>query len=339
MTKKKKNTPSTTIDNSNFEAFRAQLPEEIQNMMDVFKINSFDEILELSMLMGIDPDKVMAHAKEHGGQLPSQEDVAFDDNDPRGDAYRFLHNAHFGTPNDKEDYDDEEFNEDDYLALSDDEDDIFSLPQVKFISDQVVKEYHMRIKLNNSPVPIWREVKVPSNITMELFAFVIMDAMGWENEHLHLFRDKDILYKNRVQIAEETHMPFFINRNAPRSGEDYSIADVFTEKGKRIKFEYDFGDSWEHDVWLKGINEYMPDNQPGFYVVGGKGACPPEDCGGVWGYSDLLMLNKKQRKTSDEKERLAWYNIDRFYDENFFASEMASELLEDLWYYVNEENE
>ena len=205
-----------------------------------------------------------------------------------------------------------------------------TIPKVLFIEDREQKEFHLRIKLNNAPVPVWREIKVPSNISLEFLAYIIEEAMGWWHEHLHMFRDKDTLYKNRKKIkAEEEMYAWHKSRSLPT--EDYALSDLLPQKGKRVKYEYDFGDSWVHDVWMKGVEDYTGDHQPGLYLVKAKGACPPEDCGGVWGYSDLLYLKNKKRKTSDDKERLEWYGIDRNFDENAIDQEMLADYLEDMW--------
>ena len=90
----------------------------------------------------------------------------------------------------------------------------------------------------------------------------------------------------------------------------FTLSDLLTEKGVRMKLDYDYGDSWEHDVWVKGIREYAKGEKPRIFVVSGHGECPPEDCGGVWGYTELLELTHKKKLTKDERERLKWYYMD-----------------------------
>jgi len=50
-------------------------------------------------------------------------------------------------------------------------------------------------------------------------------------------------------------------------------------------YTYDFGDGWEHDIVLEKV--LPPDPVVGLSCLAGKGACPPEDCGGAWGYANL----------------------------------------------------
>lgn len=188
-----------------------------------------------------------------------------------------------------------------------------------------VKEYHVRIKLNNIDLKIWREVKVPSNITLQALGELLLEVMGWMLEHLYQFRIKDTYYCSKQQIDDSMF---------PENDRDYSkvtLSDVLTEKGVRMKLEYDFGDSWEHDVWVKGIREYAKGEKPSITFVTGQGECPPEDCGGVWGYTELLELTKKQKLTKEERERLKWYEMDSKsgFDPDFCDIDYFEEVAED----------
>ena len=171
-----------------------------------------------------------------------------------------------------------------------------------------VKEYHVRIKLNNIDLKIWREVKVPSNITLQALAEMLLEVMGWMMEHLYQFRFKGQYYCSKEQI-ENSMFPMEDNGFSK-----YALSDLLTEKGVRMKLEYDFGDSWEHDVWVKGIREYDKGEKPSITFVNGHGECPPEDCGGVWGYAELLELTKKKKLTAEERERLEWYEMSKEFD-------------------------
>ena len=168
-----------------------------------------------------------------------------------------------------------------------------------------VKEYHVRIKLNNIDLKIWREVKVPSNITLQALAELLLEVMGWMMEHMYQFRFKGVYYCSKEQIDDSMF---------PSQDMDFSkvtLSDLLSEKGVRMKLEYDYGDSWEHDVWVKGIREYDKGEKPSITFVNGHGECPPEDCGGVWGYADLLELTKKKKLTEEEQEQLEWYQMDK----------------------------
>lgn len=303
------------IKGKDFVIFYKQLPAKIQQMLDNFGISSFEDMLGLSAIMGIDFDKVNDYYEKNGkdAPMPSMEEIAFDDGNPMKGLAQMINR---GCQEDDDEYDDE--------------DDPFAFPESCFIGDNP-KEYHIRIKLKDAPVPVWREVKVPSNITLELFAFVVNDVMGWTNTHLHQFRTKTNTFKNTVCIKQDGELFGFFQRVTTLDTNKYAISHIFKEKKDRVKYEYDFGDSWEHEIWLKGIRDYEPDEQPCFKIVKGVGQCPPEDCGGVWGYAELLEILQKKRKSADDKERLEWYCIEEDYEPNEFDIEYHQSLLEDDW--------
>lgn len=302
--------------NKDFHEFCKELPQEMQEMLQAFGISSFTDLMGFSAMLGIDPEKVIEHDRKHPGQtleeLPPVEEFMLDEDHP-------LYNNKI---QDLFDYETD--------------DDPFFLPEHVFIGDKVM-EYHIRIKLNNAPLPIWRELKVPSNITLEVLSFLIIAAMGWENIHLHQFKKGNVFFKNTACINQDRElMPF--NRATVKDTNDFSLAQILVKKGDRMKYEYDFGDSWEHEIWVKGIREYAPDEIPDVIVVNGKGTCPPEDCGGVWGYEDLLRIHAKKCRTKEDKERLRWYHMyDSYFIPEECSIEAAQEAVSEVWYDLTEE--
>ncbi len=94
--------------------------------------------------------------------------------------------------------------------------------------------------------------------------------------------------------------------------------------------EYDLGDSWEHEVKLSSIKEYASDECRQIKFIGGKCACPPEDCGGVWGYENLISLwNKSKDDSLDdyEKEELEWAGVDEEFDPEYIDTENCKEIV------------
>lgn len=91
---------------------------------------------------------------------------------------------------------------------------------------------------------------------------------------------------------------------------DYSglrVSDLVDGHGSdfRMGYEYDFGDSWQHEVVLEEVTE----SQPGIKYprcVDGQRACPPEDVGGVWGFIDFLdaIANPDH---SEHEDMLEWH--------------------------------
>ena len=112
---------------------------------------------------------------------------------------------------------------------------------------------------------------------------------------------------------------------------------VLQPKGERMMFQYDFGDSWDHDLWVKGARDYALDEEPEIKLLKAHGECPPEDCGGVWGYAVLLDLNKKKRKSAEDKDRLEWYDIPKNFDPEDCDLEWLQDDVEELWLRIKEE--
>lgn len=212
------------------------------------------------------------------------------------------------------------------------------LPKDKFIGKSK-REFHIRIRLNDAPVKIWRELVVPSNITLELLAYVLIQAMGWEHEHLYQFIGKgNVYYVNTQQLKEQENSFFgFLSRTEHRNSEKTSLEMALQPKGERMKFEYDFGDSWTHDLWVKDARDYAAGEEPVIKLLKGQGACPPEDCGGVWGYADLLELRQKKRKSADDRDRLEWYGISKDFDPEDSDLEGLQDDVDALWEEIKEE--
>ena len=307
------------------------LSTEIKKRLEELGITKPDELLTMMRICGIDINKMIDIARsDRNIDDVKLEEIQFDEDNPEGNFFRnYMANM---EDDDDESWDDEDENWDDEDEDKGVFDSFYYIPKGLFIDNVDAQEYHIRIKLNHTPLKIWRELKVPSNMSMELLAKLLIIAMGWEDEHLHQFAVPNgkhtVHYKSTQDLKQEDDffIPFF---SRCENSDKTPINQVLTQKGKRIRFEYDFGDSWEHDVWVKGIRDYEPGETPKVTFVKGQGQCPPEDCGGVWGYEELLELCQKKRKSADDRERLDWYGINpKYYDPDFFDSEMCAEDIE-----------
>lgn len=134
---------------------------------------------------------------------------------------------------------------------------------------------HLRVALRDSNPEIWREFHVPDDLTLGELHVVLQVVMGWYDCHLHQFLHKKKCYG----VPSDDDWREVINEDSIR------ISDIFLRKGSRIEYEYDFGDGWIHDIVSLGKAD---PGTPVFRVSGGAMACPPEDCGGIWGYYELL---------------------------------------------------
>lgn len=135
-------------------------------------------------------------------------------------------------------------------------------------------EYVLKVTLDDTKPPVWRRLVVPDNFTFNLLHKAIQVAMGWENAHLHDFFDR----KSRKSYKGKTVISKFFQ----------------AQLKKKLTYNYDFGDNWTHTVLLEKLNPYDP-SKTYPQCIGGKLACPPEDCGGVCGFEMMVGGLKKLR--------------------------------------------
>jgi hypothetical protein len=135
--------------------------------------------------------------------------------------------------------------------------------------------YQIKVTLRGSKPPIWRRIQVPGDIRLDRLHTVLQIVMGWEDYHLHAFTihgasygqpDRELGHLNEARVR---------------------LSEVVDEEKTRFLYEYDFGDSWEHELLVEKI---LPP-EPGVSYprcIAGKRSGPPEDCGGIWGYADFV---------------------------------------------------
>lgn len=197
-----------------------------------------------------------------------------------------------------------------------DDDDFFNFSgKLECLPVLPVRKYTLRIKLRGISPSIWRKIEVPSNVKLTSLAEIIITAMEWYNEHLHQFRTKDKVYYATAQKDDD------IDTNW---GGDFSINQLLKKEKDKVVFEYDFGDSWEHDVVLSKVEDYDKDEPHIVKLISGKRACPPEDCGGVWGYYDLCET-MKYPYSKHARELKEWLGY-KFDPEEFWLEDVQEEI-------------
>ncbi len=148
--------------------------------------------------------------------------------------------------------------------------------------------YQFKISLKNIRPPIWRRIQVPEDYTFWDLHVAIQDAMGWWEAHLHAFK----VMNPQKGIEEEIGIPdegFADLEHRILAGWKQKISKYFSAQNDKALYIYDFGDYWEHELKLEKI--IASDKQKDYPIcVAGRRACPPEDCGGPWGYADLLEV-------------------------------------------------
>lgn len=141
--------------------------------------------------------------------------------------------------------------------------------------------YQLKITLMDAKPPIWRRILVSANVSLDIFHLILQETMGWMNEHLHQFTAHGASYG-----------PRFNDLSGELEYEDearYRLSQLLNQEKDSLKYEYDFGDSWEHKITLEKILPHDSTVQVPVCIKGKRNG-PPEDCGGVWGYDHLVEI-------------------------------------------------
>jgi hypothetical protein len=151
------------------------------------------------------------------------------------------------------------------------------------------KIFQIQIALKNFKPKIWRRILIPSDLLLTNFHKIIQTTMGWTNSHLHQFEKNRIFYSVKFEDDDD----FWDDMNqVDYKKKKIRVSDLIKAEKEKMIYEYDFGDGWEHEIVLEKI---LPIDKTIKYPVciNGKMACPPEDCGGVWGYENMLEVLKQ----------------------------------------------
>jgi len=175
--------------------------------------------------------------------------------------------------------------------------------------------------------PVWRRIVIPGNFTFHDLHNTIQSAFGWWDEHLYQFQrhpfdggwtvkepdDEDDNWGERPEDARETNVLTFIQHMGL----------------EKFVYVYDFGDSWVHDITVEQIDHDTDLNHP--VCLAGKGACPPEDCGGPWGYEEL-----KEEMDKDEINEFDLEEVNEELESITAGSEWSGDMIDSMW---DEEND
>jgi hypothetical protein len=141
--------------------------------------------------------------------------------------------------------------------------------------------FQFKITLLGIKPQIWRRIQT-KDCTLDKLHEHIQTAMGWTNSHLHQFEIGGVRYGDPELLEDGWETP-------PVNSRRMKLSKIMPKDGRRFRFkyEYDFGDSWEHEILFEGI---VPVEKSARYPVcmEGEQACPPEDVGGTGGYEEYL---------------------------------------------------
>ena len=143
--------------------------------------------------------------------------------------------------------------------------------------------YPLKITLKDIKPPVWRRVQT-KDCTLARLHDIIQAAMGWDGCHLHAFEVGGVQYgepdpEGMMEVEDEARI---------------KLGRLVDAGHKKLAYAYDFGDNWEHVVLVeKTLEAEAGVRYP--VCVAGKRACPPEDCGGPWGYGDFMEAIRDPR--------------------------------------------
>lgn len=167
----------------------------------------------------------------------------------------------------------------------------------------------LKITLQGIKPPIWRRVLVPGNCRLDELHAIIQEAMPWYDCHLHVF-----------EIGDEEYGP---------RGRDWDDEEYLSERrqlrglvgeGQSFHYVYDFGDDWRHRILIEKILPADPEiDYP--HCVTGRRKAPPEDCGGPWGYREMLeVLDDPEHP--ERETRVEW--LGGSFDPEAFSAEQVN---------------
>ncbi|MEO8754828.1 MAG: plasmid pRiA4b ORF-3 family protein [Casimicrobiaceae bacterium] len=162
-------------------------------------------------------------------------------------------------------------------------------------NSEPVQVYRLHVELMDIAPPIWRRLLVPSWITLAKLHLVLQATMGWTNSHLHKFAIGGADYG----IPDED-WPELVTLDDRRVTLATSLGSGVTD----LRYEYDFGDGWEHAIHIEGTQP-LDDHHRFPLCTAGANACPPEDVGGPPGYEEFLRAIGNHRHP-EHSDMLRW---------------------------------
>lgn len=137
--------------------------------------------------------------------------------------------------------------------------------------------YQLKVTLSDIRPPIWRRFLIASTDNLTDLHLAMQIVMGWTNSHLHEFAKG----RERYGVPDEDFPSDTHNESK------FRINQVLKQEKDKIRYTYDFGDSWDHEIVLEKILPFeMGIKLP--TCLKGSRACPPEDVGGPPGYEIFL---------------------------------------------------
>jgi hypothetical protein len=154
-----------------------------------------------------------------------------------------------------------------------------------------VSRYYLHVQLIGIEPPIWRRIVVPGAISLHTLHKMLQVVMGWENTHIYLFR---LTINQQIAVYGLPDPDWARAGIRVRDSRRAKLEPTVWADWLKLTYEYDLGDGWMHQITIEKIEnlaEDQIDKHTPWIVprcLAGERACPPEDAGGVQGYTFLL---------------------------------------------------
>jgi hypothetical protein len=162
-------------------------------------------------------------------------------------------------------------------------------------STNVIVQIKVKL-LGVSKPPVWRRLQLRADTRLDHLHEMIVAAFGWQGYHMHVFTSGPDEFG-----VPDPELGFTDERRV-------SLGELIGGVGDRLRYTYDFGDDWQHEIVVEDLLDADPEiHYP--ILVAAKGACPPEDCGGPWGYAELKEILTDPHN-EQHQEMLDWLGLD-----------------------------
>jgi hypothetical protein len=160
--------------------------------------------------------------------------------------------------------------------------------------------YILEAVIDGTEPPIRRLLRVPDTMNLADLHRVLQTAFGWEHRHLHEFQIDGECYFNPDDDPERAA------EDDGRSEHLFTLADL--ARTKQFGYLYDFGDGWQHTITILKIfeaGEISPHKRESPVCLMAERSAPPEDCGGILSFDDLLLARATPPSWLSEEQRAA----------------------------------
>ena len=159
------------------------------------------------------------------------------------------------------------------------------------------------ITLIGMPSPVWRQLAVRAGTSMCELHHIIQAVMPWQTYHLY-----DFTFQRAGAEVQIGDTQLWQEDMAPENDDRlFYVEDIFRAPGDQVIYTYDMGDNWRHEVKLLEIRQDPFEFPVLPCVLGAKGICPPEDSGGVHGYSEMMkILSDIRHPDNDATDKLIY---------------------------------